>query len=104
MRGSCLESAVDKYFVMRNSKEFLGLIQTSMIFSSQQKRWEIVASSETTKILAYMEAPGEEGSFPLGRQSWYFLDVPCTDPGLTTRQTHLLSQFSLMSQRHGSRR
>ena len=87
---------MDKYFVMRNSKEFLGLIQTSMIFSSQQKRWEIVASSETTKILAYMEAPGEEGSFPLGRQSWYFLDVPCTDPGLTTRQTVIYSLSSLL--------
>ena len=87
MRGSCLESAVDKYFVMRNSKEFLGLIQTTIIFSSQRKRWEIVNSTDTTKMLAYMEASAEEGNFPLGLQSWHFLDVPCTDPGLTTRQT-----------------
>ena len=75
---------MDKYFVMRNSKEFLGLLQTRMIFSSQRTRWEVVSSTDTTKLLAYMEAPG--GSFPMGRQSWVFLDVPCTDPDLTTRQ------------------
>ena len=85
---------MDKYFVMRNSKEFLGLLQTSMIFSSQRKRWEVVSTTDTTKILAYMEAPGKEGTFPLGRQSWYFLDVPCTDPSLTTRQTDLLDEMT----------
>ena len=76
---------MDKYFVMRNSQEFLGLIQTRMIFSSQRKRWEIVNSVDSSKILAYMEAPAEGGIFPLGRQAWNILDVPCTDPALPTR-------------------
>ena len=80
LRGGCLDSSVDQYFVMRSNKEFLGLVQSSIIFSSEQKRWEIVNSTDTTSILAYMESKTERPSFPLGRQAWYFLDVNCTDP------------------------
>ena len=79
LRGGCLDSAVEQYYVMRSNKEFLGLIQTSIIFSSEKSRWEIVNTSDPTNILAYMEA--EVPSFPLGRQPWHFLDVNCSDPG-----------------------
>ena len=85
LRGGCLDSSVDQYFVLRTNKEFLGLIQTSIIFSSEQKRWEIVNTSDTTNILAYMEGEADVPSFPLGRQAWYFLDVNCTDAALKTR-------------------
>ena len=78
---------MDKYFVMRNSQEFLGLIGSRMIFSSQRARWEIVNSADTTKILAYMEAEEEDGVFPLGQQAWNFLDVACTDPAPATTRT-----------------
>ena len=60
LRGGCLDSAVDQYFVMRSNKEFLGLIQTSLVFSSEQNRWEVVNRSEPTTILAYMAVEVEE--------------------------------------------
>ena len=86
---------------MRSNREFLGLVRTRIIFSSEENRWEIVNSSDTTNILAYMKG-SEEGvpSFPLGRQSWYFLDVNCTDSALTTTRSRLLQFFTPVLSSH----
>ena len=82
LRGICLDSSVDTYFVMTGHKEFLGLLQSRMIFSSNESRWEIVNSSDSSTVLAYMEG---DSKFPLGRQSWHFLDVNCSDSGQASR-------------------
>ena len=84
LRGICLDSSVDTYFVMRSNREFLGLLKSRIIFSDEESRWQIVNSSDSTKVLAFMETG--ETKFPVGRQMWKFLDVNCTDPGKTVRQ------------------
>ena len=86
---------------MRTNQEFLGLGQTSIVLSSEEKRWEIVNRTDPTTILAYMK--GEESEvpgFPLGRQAWHFLDVNCTDSALTTTRSRLLQFFTPVLSSH----
>ena len=56
LRGVCLESRVDKYFVLLDSDELLGLLHTKMIFSELNQRWEIVERLDERKVLAFLEA------------------------------------------------
>ena len=80
LRGVCLESPVDKYFVMVNTTLFLGYIQSSLIFSNVSERWEIVKTHNQTSVLAYMESE-PENNFPLGLHSWYFEAETCHGVG-----------------------
>ena len=89
LRGVCLTSNVDSLFVMKSSTEFLGYIQTRMVYSTKTDRWEIVEMTNTSDVLAFMEKEEEEGSFPLGLHPWYFLVSNCTDPGLQSRSLSL---------------
>ena len=87
MRGVCLESEVDKYYVLRDSNDFLGLLHSKIIFSDINKRWEIVRRVDDGEVLAYMEETDE--NFPSGTHRWYFVDAACTDPGHPWRSLNL---------------
>ena len=87
LRGVCLESQVDKYFVLLDSDELLGLLHTKMIFSQQNQRWEIVKRLDDTEVLAFLDETDEY--FPSGTHRWYFVDTACTDPGQDWRSLNL---------------
>ena len=78
LRGVCLNSSVDSFFYSKSPTEFLGYIQTQMIFSWDEMRWEIVNNSDARTLLAYMEF--EKDNNPLGVHRWRILDAECTDP------------------------
>ena len=61
LHGVCLESQVDKYYVLLDSNELLGL--------------------------AFLEETDEY--FPSGTHKWYFVDTACTDPGQDWRSLNL---------------
>ena len=87
LRGVCLFSSVDSYFVSnKDFKQLIGYIQTVMIYSKHQQRWEVRSSVDETKILAFLN---ETSEFPLGVHQWYFLDTNCTDPGKPWRSLNL---------------
>ena len=44
LKGVCLQSPVDSFYDLSTSQEFSGLLQTSMVFSEENRRWEIVFS------------------------------------------------------------
>ena len=87
LRGVCLNSSVDKYYVMLDSSSFTGFIQSRITFSSRNKRWEIVRITNENQVLAYMDKSDEH--FPTGTHHWYFEDVQCTDPGEKWRSLNL---------------
>ena len=87
LRGVCLESQVDKYFVLLDSDQLLGLLHTKMIFSQLNQRWEIVKRLDEREVLAYLEETDEY--FPSGTHKWYFVDTACTDPGKEWRSLNL---------------
>ena len=78
---------MDKYYVLLDSSEFLGLIQTKLIFSDVNNRWEIVKRLNDKEVLAYMEKTDKH--FPSGTHRWYFEDSDCTDPGQQWRSLNL---------------
>ena len=89
LTGVCLESSVDSVFVMTSPSEFLGYIQTSMMYSVNSSRWEIVNTTNTSQVLAFMKEKDKNKDFPIGVNGWYFLDTNCTDPGEEFRSLNL---------------
>ena len=87
LRGVCLFSSVDSYFVSnKDFKQLIGYIQSVMIYSKDQQRWEVRSSVNASQILAFLNQTSE---FPLGVHQWYFLDTNCTDPGQPWRSLNL---------------
>ena len=69
----------------RSDNELVGYINSRMIYIENNKTWEIVDLKNNT--LAFTNDTDE---LPVGLHSWYFLDVPCTDPGeALTRKLNL---------------
>ena len=87
LRGVCLKSPVDSLYVMRSPREFLGYIQSKIVFSPLNKRWEIVKMRDSNKVLAYM-IQNKETDFPIGNHNWTFTGN-CTDPGVEFRTLNL---------------
>ena len=81
LRGVCLESQVDKYFAMVNTTFFRGYIQSDLIFSTTDKRWEIVKKNNESSVLAYLE----EDVYPLGQQPWYFKNGTCKELNISKK-------------------
>ena len=88
LRGVCLHSAVDSLFMMESSSLLVGYIQSKMMFSVGDSRWEIVNSTNTSHLLAFMLEDGEN-NFPLGLHRWMILDTDCSDPGVEYRSLSL---------------
>ena len=78
LRGVCQDSAVDSIFIMKSNTEFSGYIQTTIMYSLTNTRWEIVLRTNTSKVLAFLDP---EIDFPVGVHDWNFLDTDCSDPG-----------------------
>ena len=96
LRGVCLDSKVDSFFLMKSSTEFLGYIQTRMIFSVSTARWEIVSTTNDREVLAYMKSSDPANNFPLGLHQWKFLSSNCTDRGDSQlRSLHLHLEVEL---------
>ena len=55
-----------------------------MIYIENNKTWEILDLNNIT--LAFTN---DTDDLPVGLHSWYFLDVPCTDPGVLSRKLNL---------------
>ena len=81
LQGVCLESSVDSMFLMESPTEFLGYIQTTLRYSRDMSRWEIVNTTNTTEVLAFMRENDKASDFPIGVNSWYFIESNCTAPG-----------------------
>ena len=89
LEGVCVESSVDAMFVMIGPTEFLGYISSRMTYSVERDRWEILNSSDTAQVLAFMKGRDSRRDFPIGVNRWTFLDTTCTDPGLKERSLSL---------------
>ena len=50
LKGVCLHSPVDSFYDLSTNQKLLGLLQTSMVFSVKNKRWEIVFSENKTLL------------------------------------------------------
>ena len=85
LRGVCLESPVDTYFVMKTSSEFLGYIQSRMFYSETNARWEIVNVRDSTDLFAYMIHNNDRREFPIGKHFWHFTTGNCSDPASNRR-------------------
>ena len=44
LKGVCIKSPIDSFYDLSTSQELSGLLQTSMVFSQENKRWEIIFS------------------------------------------------------------
>ena len=91
LRGVCAESDVDIFYTMPLynetlfRKEILGLKQTKIIWSSGQKRWNII-NLVNLNILAHTNSTSD---YPFGTHNWFFTNSICTDPGQPWRQMNL---------------
>ena len=63
LEGVCVESSVDAMFVMVGPTEFLGYITSRIIYSEERKRWEILNSSDSGQVLAFMKTRDSKGRF-----------------------------------------
>ena len=52
LEGVCRESPVDSFYVMSNSEEFLGYTHTSIAYSEDSSRWEIVNTTNISQVRA----------------------------------------------------
>ena len=84
LRGVCSQTAADRYYLMDNEGHFRGYIQTNIIFSGENHRWEMVDNTNSSLVMAHMA----EDTFPVGLHRWYFSDG-CSDPGQTFRSINL---------------
>ena len=87
MRGVCLQVPVDSLYVMKSPREFLGYIQSKILFSPRSRRWEIVEVHDSNNVLAFM-LQNKETDFPIGIHRWNFTEN-CTDPGKEFRTLNL---------------
>ena len=77
LRGVCPYSDADNLYVMQQDGSLLGYIQSKMIWSSEDGRWEI-KKMIMKEILAYTN---DTVDHPIGTHPWYFTDGNCRDPG-----------------------
>ena len=82
LRGVCLDSPVDKFFVLLNSRELLGHGGSILSWDEGERSWRIIKNSQ---ILARTRSDGSR-SLPLGVNQWDFTNSDCSDPGRHTRE------------------
>ena len=79
LRGVSLDSPADSFYVVRDSQEFLGFIQTKMVLNTARRRWEI-QFSKNNSLIAFMN---ETLELPVGQHHWHFLSNDCRDDELS---------------------
>ena len=85
LRGVCLHSDVDSFYMLKHDRELLGYRQSKMVWSRQDNRWNIV-NLVNEKILAYANSTS---AFPIGTHPWFFTDGNCTDHEHQSRNMNL---------------
>ena len=77
LQGICKESYIDRFFVLQSSQQLLGYIQTKMVWTEENERWEIV-NLITNQTEAFTNTTY---GLPLGTRPWYFTDkTSCREP------------------------
>lgn len=82
MKGVCINSPVDSFYQMMTSEDFIGYTQTSLIWSRDNDRWEIVFTMNRT-LLAFSTETQRE--FPVGTHPWFFVNNTCHENGTDWR-------------------
>ena len=86
MQGICLESYIDRLYIMQTPRMLLGYMQTRMVWVEENKRWEIVNLIKNSTE-AFMNSSTD---FPFGTHAWYFIDGSgCTDTKQEWRSLNL---------------
>ena len=86
LQGICSNSFIDRFFLLQSTKQLLGYIQTRMIWSARNNRWEI-ENMISKQIAAFMN---ESSDFPVGNHLWQFTDESnCTDKDSKLRTLNL---------------
>ena len=75
LRGVCLDSQVDKFYVLHNSTELHGHSGSLLRWVEEESSWTITRKRETLARLG-----SESRSLPLGKHLWTFTSG-CSDPG-----------------------
>ena len=87
LRGVCLDSPLDKFYVLHNSTELHGHGGSVLSWVSNENTWRITKNYES---LLTLQSDGR--SLPLGTNLWHFHSSDCSDPG---KQTTDLSQTNI---------
>ena len=82
LSGVCDHITLDRFYVLKNSTELVGVSRTRISVSSPRHRWEIVEGGDD--IIAFTN---DSTYFPLGKQRWYFVDGKCRDQEDQTYRT-----------------
>ena len=81
LRGVCIKSPADSFYVGRRSDLLLGYTQSQLVLSVTRRRWEI-QFSRNNSLIAFMNQTLE---LPLGEHDWYFTRGHCKDEDKTSR-------------------
>ena len=85
LRGVCLDSPADSFYVVQDSQDLLGFIQTNMILNKARRRWEI-QFSKNNSLIAFTN---ETLELPVGQHQWHFEKKDCHDEGKPSRSLNL---------------
>ena len=80
LRGVCLDSPVEKFYLLHNSTELHGHGGSVLSWDDGEQSWRIVKNSQS---LARTRSGGGR-SLPLGVTRWDFTSSDCSDPGRHT--------------------
>ena len=84
LRGVCLDSPVDKFYVLHSSGELHGQGGSRLRWEEVEGRWRITRGGETLA-----RTHSERRDLPLGVNTWLFSDSSCTDPASPHRRLSL---------------
>ena len=77
LRGVCLDSQVDTFYVLKTSRELLGnSFDNKIILDDLTHKWKIVRSTNESEVIAVQQ---QSLGFPLGRHKWRFVSSTCRD-------------------------
>ena len=79
-----MRCTVPSYGLSRSDNKLTGFYYSNIIFSPENKLWQIVDLKNRT--LAYTN---DSLDIPVGTYKWYFLDSYCNDPGQPWRTLNL---------------
>ena len=75
LRGVCLDSNVDTFYIFVNTSYMLGYINSEIVYNTEKIQWEI-RNTRTGNISAVMN---DTVKFPIGLNKWYFLESHCKE-------------------------
>ena len=79
LRGVCLASPVEKFYLLHNSTELHGHGGSVLSWAAPEQIWRIRTSN--FQSLVTLQSGGGGGDLPLGNNQWHFSDSDCSDPG-----------------------